>query len=73
MRNGAQFPNIVIIGPFGRFYGFEVKSGRDVQSDAQMQCEAEKRASGGVYIICRHLADVKEAFSNTNNILSTKN
>ena len=58
------FPDIVIIGPFGRFYGVEVKSGRDVQSDAQMQCEAEIRASGGVYIICRQLADVKEAFNN---------
>jgi len=64
MRNGAQFPNIVIIGPFGRFYGFEVKSGRDTQSDAQMQCEAEKRASGGVYITCRQLAAVREAFNN---------
>jgi len=60
------FPDIVIIGPFGRFYGVEVKSGRDTQSEAQMQCEAEIRASGGVYIICRQLADVKEAFSNTN-------
>ena len=67
------FPDIVIIGPFGRFYGVEVKSGRDTQSDAQMQCEAEIRASGGVYIICRQLADVKEAFSNTNNIFLTKN
>ena len=67
MRNGAQFPNIVIIGPFGRFYGVEVKSGRDTQSDAQMQCEAEIRASGGVYVICRQLADVKDAINNIIN------
>lgn len=57
------FPDIVIIGPFGRFYGIEVKAGRDTQSEAQKQCEAEIRAAGGCYVLCRELADVVRAIN----------
>lgn len=57
------FPDIVIIGPFGRFFGVEVKVGRDILSAAQMQCEAEIRAAGGEYIIARSVEDVCRAIT----------
>ncbi|MBP6867848.1 MAG: VRR-NUC domain-containing protein [Bacteroidales bacterium] len=52
------FPDIVLIGPFGRFYGVEVKVGRDTLSEAQIHCAEEIKAAGGEYILCRELADV---------------
>lgn len=57
------FPDIVIIGPFGRFYGIEVKVGRDVLSDAQIRCAKEIRAAGGEYIIARSVEDVCRAIT----------
>ena len=52
------FPDIVIIGPFGRFYGVEVKVGRDTLSEAQKRCAEEIKAAGGEYITARSVEDV---------------
>ncbi|HPQ29056.1 MAG TPA: VRR-NUC domain-containing protein [Desulfobacteraceae bacterium] len=57
------FPDIVIIGPFGRFYGIEVKVGRDVLSDAQIRCAKEIRAAGGEYVVARSVNDVNKAMT----------
>ena len=57
-------PDVVAIEPQtvgkdgGRFWGVEVKVGKDEQSEAQIDFEREAKKRGAVYIVARSLDDV---------------
>ncbi len=54
------FEDISAILPGGRYLAVEIKTGKDAQSKAQADRQAEVEAAGGVYLIVR----TKEGFIN---------
>lgn len=52
-------PDIVGMTKDGRFLSVEVKLPGGVQSDFQLQFEAETKRSGGIYILARSLEELE--------------
>lgn len=59
---------LAIVGPFGRFLGVEVKSGKGCLSRAQKRFRDAAIARGGVYIVARSVQDVLDAVAQIRNL-----
>lgn len=61
-RRGIKpgWPDVLVLHG-GRLFGLELKTARGRLSDAQKAARADIEAAGGVYAVCRSVADVEEA------------